>query len=323
MSDIPLVSIIIPTYNRRHFVADAIDSCLAQTHRNCEIIVVDDGSTDGTDEFLRERYGSRIHYIYQDNKGPGIARNRGIASAAGEFIHFLDADDQLREDKIAIGLEVFGQQPEVSVVYTHYQFVAHDGVTHIDTPAFEHFAGDAFCELLRTTGSHILISSSMHRTMALRSVGGFADDVEFRSAEDWDLFLRLAAKYRFHGINQKLVYRRMHDAMLSDDRLYGALGRLKTVQNARRYGWERCMTPAEFDRKEASRHHVYAIYLWQEGERRLARQHFQRAARIYAPEARQRRIYALYTWLLPPASIDWTSALARMARRLAGRPARR
>ncbi len=312
----PLVSIIIPTFNRKHFIADAIDSCLAQTYENCEIIVVDDGSSDGTADFLRERYGDRIELFTQVNQGPGIARNCGIAAARGEFIHFLDADDQLHERKIEIGIDVFKRHPQVSVIYTHFQFVATDGTTPLETPPFERFSDDVFCELLRTTGCHILISSSMYRNDALRAIGGFADDAEFRSAEDWDLFLRLAAEYQFHAIDQRLVYRRMHDRMMSDDRLYGALGRLKTVQNARHYGWENCMEPAEFDHKEAARHHVYALYLWAEGGRREARHHFLRAAALYQPESRQRRLYAMYTWLLPPASVDWTIAFGRFLRKL-------
>ncbi len=317
----PLVSIVIPTFNRRRFIVDAIDSGLSQSHANCQIIVVDDGSRDGTADFLRDTYGERIVLIEQANLGPGIARNCGIAAADGEFIHFLDADDQLHRRKVEIGLEVFRRRPEIAVVFTHFQFVASDGETPLETPPFEQYTDDVFCELLRQTGCRILTSSSMIRAEALRAVGGFADDVDFRSAEDWDLFLRLARRYRFHGIDQRLVYRRMHDSMISDDRLYGALGRLKTVLNARHYGWEQCMEAAEFERKLASRHHVYALYLWQAGDAKAARGHFLRAAALYRKEAKQRRLYALYTWLLPPASVDWTISLAHRLRRLLARPA--
>lgn len=312
----PLISIVIPTFNRRHFVSEAIDSGLSQSYVHCQVIVVDDGSTDGTAEFLREKYGDRIVLVEQANQGPGIARNSGIKAASGEFIQFLDADDQLHSQKIEFSLDVFRGRPEVSVVYTHFQFVAPDGETPVETPPFEQYTDDVYCELLRQTGCRILTSSSMIRVEALHTVGGFADDADFRSAEDWDLFLRLARRYRFHGIDRRLVYRRMHDSMISDDRLYGALGRLKTVQNARQYGWEQCMEAAEFDRKEAARHHVYALYIWQAGNAKTAREHFLRAAALYRPEAWQRRLYALYTWLLPPASVDWTIALAHRLRRL-------
>ena len=321
MQNNPLVSIIIPTYNRRQFAADAIESCLAQTYRNCEIIVVDDGSSDGTEGFLQARYGQVIRFIYQDNQGPGIARNRGIEAADGDFIHFLDADDQLHESKIEIGLGAFRRHPDVSVVYTHYQQVASDGRTPVETGPFEGYSDEVYCELLRQTGCRILTSSSMFRSAALRAVGGFAVDVEFRSAEDWDLFLRLALRFRFHGISEPLVYRRVHSGMISDDKLYGAYGRLKTIQNARQYGWDSCMTPAEFDQLEAARHHVYALYLWGAGERDEARHHFLRAAQIFPPLARQRRLYAFYTRFLPPTSLELTLAMVHGLRRLAGKGA--
>ncbi len=319
MQNDPLVSIVIPTCNRRHFVADAIDSALAQSHRNCEIIVVDDGSGDGTGDYLQARYRERIRYYYQDNQGPGMARNRGVEAARGEFVHFLDADDQLHERKIETCLAAFRQHPEVSVVYTHYQQVASDGATPIETGAFEQYTDDIYCELLRQTGCRILTSASICRRAALRAVGGFSDDVKFRSAEDWDLFLRLALRFRFHGINEPLVYRRVHGAMISDDKLFGAYGRLKTIENARAYGWKGCMTDAEFDQLEAARHHVYALYLWQSGNRADARHHFLRAARIFPPLARQRRLYAFYARFLPPQSLGLTLALAHGLRRLAGR----
>lgn len=316
----PLVSIIIPTFNRKAFVADAIKSCLAQTYRNCEIIVIDDGSSDGTGQSLKERFEQRIRYIYQENQGPGIARNRGIAAANGQFIHFLDADDQLHVEKIALGLKAFREYPDVSVIYTHYQQVASDGVTPVETGPFEGYTDDVYCELLRQTGCRILTSSSMFRSAALRAVGGFADDVEFRSAEDWDLFLRLALRYRFHGISDKLVYRRVHDNMISDDKLAGAYGRLKTVQNARDYGWDTCMRAADFDRLEAARHHVYAVYLWEAGRRAAARQQFLSAAEVYPPLARQRRLYAFYTRFLPPVSLELTLRVVHRLRRIAGIP---
>lgn len=317
----PLVSIIIPTFNRRQFIADAIESCLAQTYANCEIIVVDDGSSDGTGDYLRRQYGGRIAYIHQANKGPGIARNRGIDAAKGEFIHFLDADDQLHERKIEICLSAFRKRPDIAVVYTHYQQVASDGCKPVETGAFERYTDDIYCELLRQTGCRILTSASMCRSAALRAIGGFADDVEFRSAEDWDLFLRLALSYRFHGIDEPLVYRRVHGGMISDHKLYGAYGRLKTIQNARQYGWEGCMSRSEFDRLEAARHHVYAFYLWEAGRRGEARRHFIRAAQIFPPLARPRRLYALYTRFLPPQSLHWTLALVHRIRRLIGGPA--
>ncbi len=306
METLPLVSIIIPTYNRKHYVSFAIDSCLAQTYPNCEIIVVDDGSTDDTEIYLRNRYGGQIRYIYQDNQGPGIARNTGIDAAKGEFIHFCDADDQLVSHKIETCVAYFQAHPDVSVIHTYYQFVASDGKTPVETTPFPQFSGDLFCNLLKLTGNHILISSTMLRKSVIDDVGGFADDPEYRSAEDWDLFLRLSSKYKFYGINEQLVLRRMHDDMMSDDVYYGALGRLKTIQNARDYGWERCMSPDDFNRIEAARYHMFALAIWRDGKRAEARQAFQESIHLYPPFALQRRIYSFYTYFLPVESVQWT-----------------
>ena len=92
------VSVIIPTYNRSHCLGDAIDSVLAQTHKNLEIIVVDDGSTDGTKDIVRS-YGWPVKYIYQTNQGVSAARNRGIKEARSEWIAFLDSDDEWHQKK--------------------------------------------------------------------------------------------------------------------------------------------------------------------------------------------------------------------------------
>lgn len=316
MQNQPLVSIIIPTYNRKQYVVEAIDSCLAQTYSNCEIIVVDDGSTDETEVFLRNRYGGQIRYLYQDNQGPSIARNNGIAIAKGDLIQFCDADDQLVKSKVQQCVDYLQTHPDVAVVHTYYQFVAPDGKTPIDTTPFPQFSEDLFCDLIKLTGNHILISSTIIRKLALDDVGVFADDPTFRSAEDWDLFLRLSSKYKFHGISQPLVMRRMHSNMLSDDKYHGALGRLKTIQNARNYGWEKCMSVDDFNRIEAARYHMLALALWKRGNRQEARQAFLQSVSIYPPFAPQRRLYALYTYVLPSESVDWTMQLVQQIKKI-------
>ncbi|WP_263357920.1 glycosyltransferase family 2 protein [Acidicapsa ligni] len=99
MNSVPLVSVIIPTYNRATYIRECIDSVLNQTHPRLEVIVVDDGSTDDTATVLRE-YGNRIRFLTQKNAGPAIARNRGIALATGDIIAFLDSDDQWLPTKL-------------------------------------------------------------------------------------------------------------------------------------------------------------------------------------------------------------------------------
>ena len=96
----PKVSVIIPTYNRKGYIPDAIDSVLEQTYKDFEIIVVDDGSTDGTGEILRKRYGEKIRYFSKENGGCASARNFGVRMARGEYIAFLDSDDRYLPNKL-------------------------------------------------------------------------------------------------------------------------------------------------------------------------------------------------------------------------------
>ena len=111
----PLVSVIVPTYNGAPFIAETIDSILAQTHRSREIIVVDDGSTDETATRLG-RYGSAIRYIWQENRGPGAARNRGLQEARGDYVAFLDHDDLWTPDTLEVQLDVAARHPASGMI---------------------------------------------------------------------------------------------------------------------------------------------------------------------------------------------------------------
>jgi len=113
----PLVSIIIPTYNYGGYLPVALNSCLQQTYKNIEIIVVDDGSTDNTGEIVKQ-YEGKVLYIYQDRSGVSAARNKGLEYAKGDFIGFLDADDYLTEDAISTRLDIFLKNPHIGAVLT-------------------------------------------------------------------------------------------------------------------------------------------------------------------------------------------------------------
>lgn len=116
----PLTSIIIPTYNDADVVCDAIDCSLNQTYFNREVIVVDDGSSDGTGELLEEKYGDKIKYIYQENKGLSNARNTGIRNSAGKYLQFLDADDLIYKDKLTVQIEQLQNAAGVAFAYCDY-----------------------------------------------------------------------------------------------------------------------------------------------------------------------------------------------------------
>ena len=126
----PKVSVVIPTYNRAAKVQDAIESVLAQTFSDLEVIVVDDGSSDDTGKVLSEAFGDRIRYYAQANQGASVARNKGIAEARGEWIAFLDSDDLWEKDKLEWqfkALERFG--PQCGGCYTDVRFFNHPGNT--------------------------------------------------------------------------------------------------------------------------------------------------------------------------------------------------
>jgi glycosyltransferase involved in cell wall biosynthesis len=124
----PLVSVIIPTYNRAYCLPRTLDSVLAQSYPNYEVIVVDDGSTDGTQEVVRS-YGhdSRIKYVFQEHKGVTTARNQGFAKLQGDYVALLDSDDVWMPWKLELQLACFRQCPEVGMVWTNMQAVDPEG----------------------------------------------------------------------------------------------------------------------------------------------------------------------------------------------------
>ena len=207
----PLVSVVIPAFEARPWVEDTIDSVLAQTHPRVEIIVVDDGSTDGTGTFVRERYGADVACIRQENAGLAAARNAGLEVASGRYVQFLDADDLLLPQKIARHVEILEENPGADVVYCDFEYVNADGshAAHELRPFFR--AGRILRPLLRR--NFIVAHAPLSRLSALREVGGF--DEHLRACEDYDLWLRLAADGRTFLFDDevRVLYRRRSDSM--------------------------------------------------------------------------------------------------------------
>jgi glycosyltransferase involved in cell wall biosynthesis len=115
-----LISCIIAVYNGERFIKEALDSILEQSYPSLEVIVVDDGSTDKTRDLVTG-YGARVVYVWQENSGPGAARNRGLDSATGEFVAFLDADDLWHPEKLMIQMSRFEERPELELCVAHAQ----------------------------------------------------------------------------------------------------------------------------------------------------------------------------------------------------------
>ncbi len=186
----PLVSIIVPTYNSRRWLGEAVDSALAQSYLNCEVVVVDDGSTDGTGEWLQEQYGSRIRYLWKENGGLASARNLGLRHAEGEYIQFLDADDLILPEKVAAHVESLEQHLEYAVVYCH-SLCFYDGnpEERFDWWGREFYrSGDVFADMIDVP--YILAHATLTRRDWVEKAGFF--DEELDSCVDGDFWLRVA-----------------------------------------------------------------------------------------------------------------------------------
>jgi glycosyltransferase involved in cell wall biosynthesis len=181
-----VVSIIIPTYNRAHLVAEAVESVLNQTYRDFELIVVDDGSTDNTEEIVRSFLDDRVKYVKQSNKGVSAARNMGIATAKGDFIAFLDHDDLFLPEKLSVQLARMRYDPKVGLVYSLYF-----GTMGTEAPRRLAGACHSPVELHHLLlGSLIHLSTALVRRSYLQQVGGFDEQLRY-GGEDRDICLRL------------------------------------------------------------------------------------------------------------------------------------
>lgn len=199
-----LVSAIIPTYNYGRFVARAIDSVLAQSHSPLECIVVDDGSTDDTPQVLA-RYGDRIRAIRQDNRGLSAARNAGIRAARGSYIALLDADDAWKPAKIARQVAVLEAQPDVGAVGCAFEVgdeVAAPRAVEARRDGPE-LPGRLRRIAVRDSWVEGSGSGALLPRRVLDAVGLF--DEGLRAAEDWDMWLRIAARYRVVNLPEVLV----------------------------------------------------------------------------------------------------------------------
>jgi glycosyltransferase involved in cell wall biosynthesis len=210
----PRVSVVIAAYNAASTLAETLASVEAQTFGDLEIVVIDDGSSDATPALLeaRARTSSRLLWKRQPNAGVAAAREHAIALARGELIAFVDADDIWLPDKVAAEVALFDRDPAVAFVYCDAIdfFPTHDASRSWfaeKRPA----RGDVLCELFN--GNFALTSTVMVRKAALLAVGGF--DRALRVNEDFELWLRLAAEYRFDYVDAILVRRRILESGLT------------------------------------------------------------------------------------------------------------
>ena len=206
----PTVSVIIHTYNNEKFIAETVESVLNQTYKDYEIIVVDDGSEDGTRDALIP-YMQKIRYHYKENGGIASAKNAGISLSHAEFVAFLDHDDLWVPDKLQLQMEHFNENPQIGLVYAKYTSFR-DG-EELRTKPEKGYSGWIFKELL--SKSFIQTSTVVVKRECLDAVGPY--DETFFLGDEYDMFLRIARKFQCGFVDKGLTRYRVHDTNASNN----------------------------------------------------------------------------------------------------------
>lgn len=203
MDQKPLISVIIPTYNREKLIERAVRSVLNQSYSKLEVIVVDDGSTDQTETIVKGIPDERVHfYKLSQNGGAGHARNEGVKLSNGEIIAFHDSDDEWRPEKLQRQMDYWQEHPEFSMVYCAYLCHLADGRTkRIPAEQREELEGDLFAPLLKRNiiGAPTILAIKKK----FLECGGF--DISYQSLEDWEFLLRFARENKIGYVNEILI----------------------------------------------------------------------------------------------------------------------
>jgi glycosyltransferase involved in cell wall biosynthesis len=223
---IPLVSVIVPTYNYGHFILQALRSIQAQTYHQWECIIVDDGSTDNTGATIAQcaHEDSRIKYIYQKNRGTSSAKNIGVINSSGKYLQFLDADDLIEPKKFALQVEILEKNPTFDIVYGNMRYFKTADVhkylySLIDEnePWMPEISGKGEEVLPALIRENIMvINSPVIRKSVIDDVGLF--DENFTLLEDWDFWIRCAFAgkwFQYADLESTLALVRFHQSSAS------------------------------------------------------------------------------------------------------------
>ncbi len=237
----PKVSVIIPMFNAQAYIRDAIDSVLLQTHKNIEVIVVDDGSTDESRDIVLS-YGDRVRYFYQVNSGaPAAPRNKGIRHSTGEMITFLDQDDIMLPKKIELQIDFLKNNSDVGIVLTDYMNFnesTRDAQSHFKTcpgllKFFAEVSGKGQVILLPESARLLLSIENFSITSSLLLTRRIFDDIgmfgeSLKASDDFDFMYRAACRHKIGVLNTVGFRRRLHGSNLSWDSKRILIDKLKS-----------------------------------------------------------------------------------------------
>ncbi|HUP28356.1 MAG TPA: glycosyltransferase family A protein [Chloroflexia bacterium] len=280
----PKIGVVIPTYNRAPLLRRALDSVLAQTVQPERIVVVDDGSTDDSAGVVARAAehavgGPEIIFLHGPHENRrGIARNRGAAAAGTPFIAFLDSDDLWKPRRLERQLSAWRSAPQAMFAFCNVQYFADDGLVGVPClPPGRDFNGYILGDMLEEPRA--VSSTLVVRREAFEAVGGFRD---MRMNEDYELSLRLAARYRASYVPEVLVLMREHQGRTS--RQGGELPLLDSVALIDRFLRERPHLPRKVRNKGtstlANMHYKLAQMYTERGDARLARSHLGKSLRL-------------------------------------------
>jgi glycosyltransferase involved in cell wall biosynthesis len=224
----PLISVIMPTYNRADLVGQAIDSVRQQDFEDWELIVVDDGSTDETPEIL-SAYGrsGKVHCVRQENAGQSVARNRGLQRAKGKWVAFLDSDNRWLPHKLSTQVNALKTMSDVDVLYGDIELIDEEGRFVSSQPERPRYSGIIWRQLLHS--NCVNFNTSVVRREKIEAVGRF--DERLRRGEDYDLWLRLSANASFQYLPGVVAQYRVAGARVSDDYSGVFKSNLASVEN--------------------------------------------------------------------------------------------
>ena len=206
----PLISVIIATYNSGPYLREAIESILRQSVSDLELLVIDDGSTDGTRDLVAQVSDTRLSYYWQANTGQTSAKNQGISKARGEFIGFCDGDDYWYANKLELQLPLFAQSPVVGVVYSAADAIDQHG-NPLDKTLSALYRGVVTPQLFMR--NFVPFGTALVRRECIERIGAF--DSSLMMGIDWDLWLRVSAHYQFDFVAQATYAYRIWSGQMS------------------------------------------------------------------------------------------------------------
>lgn len=287
-----LTSVVIPAYNRAEYLPLAVESALGQVGAEVEVIVVDDGSTDGTAavvEAKKQKWGERFRYVWQENAERCVARNHGLRHARGEFVGFLDSDDLWRPHHVQMCVAALRREPEAAAAYGDHGLVDADGKTICEHVPRQALTGDRFKRELCLKQIILFPTEVLVRRSALKSTYNTSEvfDPDAVMLEEWLVWVTLLRTSTFRRVGQATVWRRLHPNSTWGDPEKFARQSVRVTEKVIATGLPEALgIPARRILAINRTHCAYGYYL--SGQWALARQQLGAALREYPGALRER-----------------------------------